>query len=95
MDKQRNEISPDLSVNMNSSIVSSDSRTGMSIYGFHRDKKPYDANNDGFSEQSKAKNTTIGTRIFHRFNQKSKITLDYFNINEDRRGGNRFDYHLT
>ena len=92
-----NEISPDLSVNMNSSIVSSDSRTGMSIYGFHRDKKPYDANNDGFSEQSKAKNTTIGTRIFHRFNQKSKITLDYFNINEDRRGGNRFDYqpHMT
>jgi outer membrane receptor for ferrienterochelin and colicins len=92
-----NDLSPDLSVNMNSSIVSSDSRTGMSIYGFHRDKKPYDANNDGFSEQSKAKNTTIGTRIFHRFNQKSKITLDYFNINEDRRGGNRFDYqpHMT
>lgn len=92
-----NEVSPDFSVNMNSSIVSSDSRTGMSIYGFHRDKKPYDANNDGFSEQSKAKNTTIGTRIFHRFNQKSKITLDYFNINEDRRGGNRFDYqpHMT
>jgi len=92
-----NKISPDLSINMNSSIVSSDSRTGMSIYGFHRKKNPYDANNDGFSEQSKAKNTTIGTRIFHRFNQKSKITFDYFNINEDRRGGNRFDYlpHMT
>ena len=45
---KENEISPDLSVNMNSSIVSSDSRTGMSIYGFHRDKKPYDANKDGF-----------------------------------------------
>ncbi len=89
--------SPDISVNMNSSIVSSDSKTGMSIYGFSRSKTPFDANNDGFSELSKAKNTTIGTRIFHRFNQKSKITLDYFNINEERRGGNRFEFpeHMT
>lgn len=87
-----NETSPDLSINMNTSIVSSDSRTGMSLYGFHRNKSPYDANNDGFSEQSKAKNTTIGTRVFHRFNQKNKIALDYFSINEARRGGNRFEY---
>lgn len=92
-----NTISPDFSVNMNTSVVSSDSRTGMSIYGFHRNKTSYDANNDGFSEQSKAKNTTIGTRIFHRFNQKNKIALDYFSINESRRGGNLFNNlpHMT
>ncbi len=89
--------SPDLSINMNSSIVSSDSKTGMSIYGFARNKEPYDANGDGFSEQSKAMNTTIGTRIFHRFSQKTKLTFDYFNINEDRRGGNNFEslMHMT
>lgn len=92
-----NKTSPDISVNMNTSVVSSDSKTGMSLYGFHRQKNPYDANNDGFSELSKSKNTTVGTRIFHRFGQKSKITLDYFTINEDRRGGNRFQYlpHMT
>ncbi|MBN2778170.1 MAG: TonB-dependent receptor [Bacteroidales bacterium] len=91
------EPSLDQSINLNASIVSSDSKTGMSVYGFHRDKEPFDANNDGFSEQSKAKNTTIGTRIFHRFSQRSKITLDYFSINEERRGGSDFDnpYHMT
>lgn len=81
----------DINVNMNASVVSSDSKTGISIYGFHRQKEPFDANNDSFSEQSQAKNTTVGTRIFHRFNTKSKITFDYFTINEDRRGGNKFD----
>ncbi|MDD2634723.1 MAG: TonB-dependent receptor [Bacteroidales bacterium] len=87
----------DLSVNLNASIVSSDSKTGMSVYGFHRDKEPFDANNDGFSEQSQAKNTTIGTRIFHRFSTRSKLSLDYFNINEQRRGGSDFEnpYHVT
>ena len=87
----------DLSVNLNASLISSDSKTGMSVYGFHRDKEPFDANNDGFSEQSAAQNTTIGTRIFHRFSTRSKITLDYFNINEERRGGSDFEkpYHVT
>ncbi len=87
----------DLSVNLNASLVSSDSKTGMSVYGFHRDKQPYDANNDGFSEQSLVKNTTLGTRIFHRFSTRSKITLDYFNISEKRRGGSDFEnpYHQT
>ncbi|MDD4149678.1 MAG: TonB-dependent receptor [Bacteroidales bacterium] len=91
------KLALDLSVNLNASIVSSDSKTGMSVYGFHRDKEPYDANNDGFSEQSAAQNTTIGTRIFHRFSTRSKITLDYFNINEERRGGSDFEnpYHVT
>ncbi len=84
----------DHTVRMNTSLISSDSRTGLAVYGFSRDREFYDANNDGFSELAQIRNTTIGTRLFHRISPKSKIALDYFNINETRRGGNKFDLPL-
>ena len=82
----------DYSVNGNTSVVSDDNKSGMAIYGFYRDRKPFDANGDGFSELTKIKNTTFGTRLFHRFGRRSKLSADFFNIKEERRGGDRFDY---
>ncbi|HYQ56896.1 MAG TPA: TonB-dependent receptor, partial [Draconibacterium sp.] len=68
--------------------------TGMSIFGFHRKRDPFDANGDGFSELASINNTTIGARFYQRVASRGKITVDYFNINEDRRGGNKFDLPL-
>jgi outer membrane receptor for ferrienterochelin and colicins len=83
---------PDYSVNFNTSLVSADNKTGMSLYGFYRDREPFDANDDGFSEIASLKNTTIGTRLYHRFGTRSKLIGDFFHIVEDRRGGDKFDY---
>ncbi|MFO7827467.1 MAG: TonB-dependent receptor [Bacteroidales bacterium] len=85
----------DYSVNLNTSLVSSDGKTGMTLYGFYRDKEHFDANDDGFSELSELDNITIGTRIFHRLGYKNKLYVDFFSINETRRGGDGFDvpYH--
>ncbi|MDA3953271.1 MAG: TonB-dependent receptor [Bacteroidales bacterium] len=80
----------DYSLNFNTSIVSHDSKTGMALYGFNRNQDPFDANNDGFSEVAEINNTTIGTRLFHRFGYRNKIAVDFFTINEERRGGNKF-----
>jgi len=88
------EPAPDYSLQFNSSMVSSDSKTGMALYGFYRNRAPFDANGDDFSEISLLKNTTIGSRMFHRFGTRSKITADFFHISEDRRGGDRFGYPL-
>ena len=82
----------DYSVNFNTSLVSADHKTGMALYGFYRDREPFDANDDGFSEIASLKNTTIGTRLYHRFGTRSKLIADFFNIKEERRGGDRFDY---
>ncbi len=82
----------DNSINLNTSIVSPDHKTGISIFGFHRNRQPFDANNDSFSEISKIRNTTIGTRAFHRFGLRSKFIADFFHIDENRRGGDKFDY---
>jgi len=80
----------DYTLNFNTSLVSSDFKTGMALYGFYRDRQPFDANNDGFSEIAQLKNTTIGSRIFHRFSTRSKVAIDFFNIKEKRRGGDKF-----
>jgi outer membrane receptor for ferrienterochelin and colicins len=90
--KDSGEAAEDFSVNFNTSLITSDSKTGMALYGFYRNRQPFDANNDEYSEISLLKNTTIGTRLYHRFGVKSKLTADFFTIKEDRRGGDRFDY---
>ncbi len=82
----------DYSVNANASVVSDDNKSGLAVYGFYRDRDPFDANGDSYSEVTQIKNTTFGSRMFHRFSFRSKVSLDFFNIKEDRRGGDRFDY---
>lgn len=86
------QVAHDQSVNMNTSLVSADNRTGMAVYGFYRNRQPFDANGDKFSEIASLQNTTIGSRLFHRFSDKNKLSLDFFNIHEQRRGGDKFEY---
>ncbi len=81
----------DFSLNANTSLVSPDNKTGMAIYGFYRNREPFDANDDGFSEITKIHNTTFGGRAFHRMGIRSKLMADFFTISEDRRGGDNFD----
>ncbi len=81
----------DYSLNMNTTIVSDSKKTGLALYGFYRDKDPFDANGDGFSEAAKIENLTLGGRLYHRIDYRNKITLDFLRMNEERRGGNKFD----
>ena len=92
--KNAGNPAPDHSVNFNTTIVSDDQKTGLAMYGFARDKKVFDANGDGFSEIAPLASTTIGSRFFHRLGYRSKLAADYFNIKEERAGGNRHDYPL-
>ena len=82
---------PDRTINVNGSVVSEDLNKGLSFYAYNRDRKPWDANNDGFSEQTLLKNTTFGFDAFWQTSDLSKLKLNLFNINEFRRGGNKFD----
>jgi outer membrane receptor for ferrienterochelin and colicins len=82
----------DYSVSANNSLISADGQSGMALFGFYRNRQPFDANGDGFSEKTKLKNTTFGGRVFHRFSSRNKISLDFFNIHGESRGGNMFDY---
>ncbi len=87
-------VAPDYSVNFNTTIVSADLKTGVSLYGFTRNRDMFDANNDSFSEISLMENLTFGGRLFHRFGYRDKLSLDFFAINDERNGGNRQEYPL-
>ncbi|MCD7972648.1 MAG: TonB-dependent receptor [Candidatus Azobacteroides sp.] len=84
----------DYTASFNASLVSDDYNTGIAVYGNLRERQLFDANGDGFSEIAPMKNTVIGTRIFHRPSYRNKIALDFFNIREQRDGGNMQDYPL-
>ncbi len=84
----------DNNIKVNASLVSTDFRTGFALYGFRRSRDAFDANGDGFSELTMIDNTTLGSRFYQRIGDRGKLAVDFFTINEDRRGGNRFDYPL-
>ena len=86
------EASNDYNVNLNGSLVSDDYKTGLSIFGFYRNRDPFDANGDDFSEISLIENVTLGGQLYQRVGYRGKLSFDYFHINETRRGGN--DFHL-
>ncbi|MFH2095017.1 MAG: TonB-dependent receptor, partial [Bacteroidota bacterium] len=84
----------DNSIFANTSIVSDDRKSGLSMFANYRDRKPFDANDDGFSDIPHFVNNTFGSRFYHRMGANHKINADFFIINEDRRGGNRLEYPL-
>ncbi len=82
----------DYNTTFNASLVTDDYKSGISVFGNMRDRKMFDSNDDSFSEIAPMKNTVIGARIFHRPAYRSKLSLDFFNIREERKGGNKQDY---
>jgi outer membrane receptor for ferrienterochelin and colicins len=84
----------DHNINFNTSLVNDDHTAGIAIYGNSRTRKMFDANGDDYSEIAPMKNTVIGTRLFYRPAYKSKLSVDFFNIREERNGGDKQDYPL-
>lgn len=82
---------PDRTINFNGSLVSEDLDKGITFFGFNRSREHWDANGDGLSEIVQLKNSTFGFDAFYNFNDRSKLKLGTYYINEFRRGGNKFD----
>ena len=75
----------------NISLVSKDNSYGIALYETYRNRNPYDADGDGFSELGKLNMNTFGFRTYYRPNHYSRINLEYHTTNEYRRGGNKFE----
>ncbi len=84
-------VAQDRNININSSIISDDFKSGLSFFGIFRDRNEYDSNGDGFSEIPKLKNNSFGINSFIKPSTVSKISLDVHSIHEKRRGGNKND----
>ena len=75
----------------NASLVSKDRTYGVAFYQAYRNRNPYDADGDGFSELGKLNMNTFGLRGYYRPTQFSRLSIEYHTTNEFRRGGNKFD----
>ncbi|MFC2130174.1 TonB-dependent receptor domain-containing protein [Bacteroidota bacterium] len=84
-------IAPDFVAQLNTSIVNQEQNMGLTLFGMNRSRRYWDANNDGFSEVANLKMNSFGMRMFHKPNHLSKITVEYHNVFDDRRGGDMFD----
>ncbi len=81
----------DRTVSFNGSMVSDDFNKGVTFFGFNRNRDHWDANGDGFSEMVELRNNTFGFDAFYKFNDRNKLSLGAYYIDEFRRGGNKFD----
>lgn len=84
----------DYTVNFNNTLVASNNQTGITIYGFTRDRSMFDANGDGFSELAPMSNLCLGSRFWQRVGVRGKLSVDIFTIREKRDGGNKQDLPL-
>ena len=75
----------------NVSMLTDNRRAGMMVYAQHRARDGYDHDEDGFTELPTLKNRSLGFRSFLKTGDYSRITLEYHNMHEFRRGGDRLD----
>lgn len=62
------------------------------IFGsWTRQRSPFDYDGDGFTEIGKINVKNVGFRGFYKPGNFSKLTIEYHNLGEFRRGGNHLD----
>lgn len=82
---------PDYVINFNNSTVTDNLKNGLFVFGMYRNRSPFDANADGFTEITRLRNFSGGFRAFHKPGSRTKFVVDFHGISEFRRGGNRLD----
>jgi outer membrane receptor for ferrienterochelin and colicins len=78
----------DINTSINASVVSDDYKTGIMVFGSTRQRSPFDYDGDGFTEIGKIMIRNIGFRGYFKPGNYSKLSIEYNNLGEFRRGGN-------
>lgn len=71
----------------NASILTDSRNAGIMLYGQNRDRQGYYHDKDGYTEMPELKNRSFGFRSFLKTGLYSKLTFEYHNMHEFRRGG--------
>lgn len=71
----------------NASLVNDSRNAGVMVYGQHRHRDGFDMDGDGFTELPILKNRSLGFRSFLKTGIYSRLSLEYRNLHEFRRGG--------
>lgn len=82
---------PDRSMQLSGSSVTQRQDAGVYLFGTFRERNPWDANGDGFTESSLLRENSFGARAYYAPSAYSKLSLDFHTINEYRRGGDNVE----
>ncbi len=82
---------PDINTGVNGALVAAGGKYGASIYGSTQQRSAWDANGDGFSEVGELRSHSLGFRAYFKTSMQSKLSVEYHNSYEYRRGGDRLD----
>lgn len=81
----------DINTTFNASVVSDDSKAGVMVFGSSRQRSPFDYDGDSYTEIGKLDVKNVGFRGYYKTSNYSKLTFEYHNLGEFRRGGNKLD----
>ncbi len=81
----------DNNTTLNASVVTDNNKAGIMVYGQSRYRDGYDHDGDGFTEIAALKSQTVGARTFIRPTDHSRVSAEYHNTHEYRRGGDQLD----
>lgn len=81
----------DNNTTLNASVVTENNKAGLFVFGQSRYRDGYDDNGDGFTEVAQLKTQTVGARGFLRPSDISRLSIEYHNTHEYRRGGDNLD----
>ncbi len=71
----------------NASLINDTRNAGIMVYGQHRKREGFDMDKDGFTELPMLINRALGFRSFLKTGLYSKLSIEYHNMHEFRRGG--------
>jgi outer membrane receptor for ferrienterochelin and colicins len=83
------ESSYDQQSDLFASLVNHKRNAGTSLILSQRNREPWDANNDGFSELAKLENLSIGLNSWFRINEDAKLRIGLNRLHEVRNGGDQ------
>ena len=82
---------PDNNTTFNASLVTDNHKAGVYLFGQGCHRAAYDDDGDGFTELGQLEAKTLGFRSYLKTSNYAKLTFEYHNISEFRRGGNLLD----
>ena len=79
----------DNNTSLNASLIDDDITRGITVFASNRYRQGYSHTGDGYTTLPRLNMQTIGTKAFYKPNSSSQLSLTYYFMHDNRRGGNR------
>ncbi|MBR2146974.1 MAG: TonB-dependent receptor [Muribaculaceae bacterium] len=79
----------DNNTSLNASLIDDDITRGITVFTNNRYRQGYSHTGDGYTTLPRLNMQTIGTKAFYKPNSNSQLSLTYYFMHDNRRGGNR------